>query len=593
MPVSKFTSDLQGWTTSNDTQIFSAADGNPGGNLRGVEGSSGVWYFNAPDAYLGDKSAFYGGSLSLDLRQDTDASQFDDIDIALIGNGGQQLVLDFGNNPGTDWTSYAVNLALGGGWRNASLTGSVSSEDQIRAVLANLEAVQIRGEFVNGTTGDASNLDNVKMLKTPVEPPEFVGARVQSTFDAGIDGWSFIADVKEFLWVDTGGNPGGYLEAVDYATGQIWYFVASQKFLGDKSAYSGGTLQFDLKQSGTWSQFDADDVVLTGGGLTIALDTLDNPGVDWTHYAVAFDTTTDWRIDTRTGSVATQAQIDTVLGNLASLQIRGEFISGSDTGGLDNVVMAPTGSAVRVLSDSTTGNLLSNHDSLQAALAAAGPGNLVQINKASAVTQDSYDVFDNGLTVQSKLALDATLKLVGVKSLGLSGGNDMNVDGNGRNNTISGSGGDNTLNGLRGRDSLSGNGGRDRLIGGNGNDDLAGNKGNDRLFGGNGADHLQGGNGRDRLIGGNGNDDLAGGGGADTFRFANGFGTDTITDFAAGNDREKIDLSRVGSITDFSDLAANHMDQVGADVLIDDLGGNTITLVNTQLTDLHDADFLF
>lgn len=593
MPISKFASDLQEWTTSNGTETFSASDGNPGGNLRGIEGGFGVWYFDAPDSYLGDKSAFYGGSLSFDLRQDGAANQFDDIDIVLTGNGGQKLVLDFGDNPGTDWTSYSVSLALGGGWHNRSLSGSVASEEQIGAVLANLEAVQIRGEFVNGTTDDASNLDNVKMLRTPAEPPEFIGARVQSTFDGGIDGWSFIADVKDFHWTDTGGNPGGYLEAVDYATGELWYFVAPQKFLGDKSAYSGGSLQFDLKQSAADNQINADDIVITGGGLTLALDTLDNPGTDWTHYSVAFDTSSDWRVGTRTGDVATQAQIDTVLANITGLNIRGEFINGNDTGGIDNVVMTPTGSAVRVLSDTTTGNLLSNHDSLQAALAATDPGNLVQINKASAVTLAKYDVSDNGLTVQSKLDLDATLKLQGVKSLTLSGTSDLNVNGNGKNNTIIGSNGDNRLNGFAGRDTLTGNDGRDTLNGGNKDDTLTGGKGNDKLFGGNGNDTLAGGNGRDLLVGGNGNDALNGGGGADTFRFADGFGSDTITGFAATNDKEKIDLSRVASITDVTDLFADHMGQVGTDVVIDALGSNTITLLNTLLADMNDADFMF
>ncbi|MGD9861712.1 MAG: laminin B domain-containing protein [Pseudodonghicola sp.] len=592
MPVSTFTTDLEGWTATNSTQTFDVSEGDPAGSLRGTEGGSGVWYFAAPDAFLGDMSAYYGGSINFEMKQDIATSQFDDVDIILTG-AGLKLVLDMGNNPGTDWTSYSVNLALGGGWRLSTLDGSVASEAQIRSVLENVETFWVRGEFVEGTTGDASNLDNFAVTTQPATPPEYVGVRIDSTFDTGIDGWSFVADVKEFDWVATGGNPGGYIEAVDYAYGDVWYFVAPEKFLGDKSAYAGGDLQFDLKQSSLSSQFDDEDVVITGGGKTIVLNTVNNPGLDWTHYAVTLDTDTDWRLNSVSGAVASQADIDTVLSDVTSLWIRGEYVSGSDTGGLDNVVLTPDVAPVRVLSDTTLGLLLSNHDTLEEALAVTEDGNVVQINRLTAVTLPSYTVTDNGLTVVSNRAIDAVLRLDGVNSLTLSGDNDLDVVGNVLVNTLVGSDGNNTLRGFGGRDTLIGGEGRDLLRGGNMGDQLLGEVGNDRLLGENGNDTLRGGVGRDVLDGGNGNDRLYGGLGADTFRFADGFGVDKIFGFAALNDLEKIDLSAVTEITDFTDLVDNHMSQVGLDVVIDATGGNVITLVGTQIGDLDALDFLF
>lgn len=610
MTTSKFNTGLSGWTTSNSTEVFAPTDGNPTGSVRGIEGGTGVWYYQAPDAYLGDRGAFYGGSISFDLRQDVTTSQFDESDILLTGDG-ITLALDMGDNPGTDWTSYSVNLSLGGGWKIGSTTGRVATATEIRSVLGDLQALEIRGEYVIGTTGDASNLDNVVMVKTPATPVDYLGPKITSGFDVDTEGWSFIADVKEFDWVPTGGSPGGYLEAVDFATGQIWYFVASEKYLGNKGAYSGGTLQFDLKQSGTHSQINEDDVILTGGGLKIVLDAGSNPGIDWTHYLVNLDTESDWRVDTSTGVVATQAQINTVLSDLTALQIRGEFINGSDTGGLDNVVMTASNAAVRVLSDTTTGALLSNHALLDAALASAVPGNLVLINNASAVPLASYDVNDNGLTVQSNKPLDATLILDGVRAITLNGANDLNVSGNSKNNQITGSDGDNTLRGRAGNDNLVGRDGKDVLVGdngrdiltggrgndtlrgGNGRDTLIGNKAADKLFGGVGNDDLQGGNGNDLLSGDLGNDALSGGGGNDTFRFKDGFGSDAIFGFEALNNAEKIDLSGVGSIVSFADLASDHMAQSGTDVIINALGGNTIVLVDVALADLDANDFLF
>ena len=75
--------------------------------------------------------------------------------------------------------------------------------------------------------------------------------------------------------------------------------------------------------------------------------------------------------------------------------------------------------------------------------------------------------------------------------------------------------------------------------------------------------------------------------------FVDGFGDDVITDFAAGSDLEKIDLSDVSAIADMADLLANHMNQVGVDVVIDDGTGDTITLNGVNLGQLDAEDFIF
>ena len=97
----------------------------------------------------------------------------------------------------------------------------------------------------------------------------------------------------------------------------------------------------------------------------------------------------------------------------------------------------------------------------------------------------------------------------------------------------------------------------------------------------------------DWLQGDAGNNDLTGGGGSDTFVFADGHGADRIMDFEATNDAEKIDLSGIAAITDFTDLWNNRMSQSGADVVID-TGTGSITLIGVQLSDLQDGtDFVF
>ncbi|MBC1223745.1 choice-of-anchor D domain-containing protein [Nostoc sp. UCD121] len=111
------------------------------------------------------------------------------------------------------------------------------------------------------------------------------------------------------------------------------------------------------------------------------------------------------------------------------------------------------------------------------------------------------------------------------------------IYGFGGTDTIVGNLGNDQLFGGDGNDTLWGGDGNDLLYGDSGNDKLSGDNGNDTLFGGISDDQLLGGAGNDWLYGGAGNDVLTGGYGTDTFVLASGEGTDSITDFAIGNDR--------------------------------------------------------
>ncbi|MBR9862822.1 MAG: calcium-binding protein [Rhodobacteraceae bacterium] len=171
-------------------------------------------------------------------------------------------------------------------------------------------------------------------------------------------------------------------------------------------------------------------------------------------------------------------------------------------------------------------------------------------------------------------------------------GDDTVFGGNGRDR-LNGGGGDDSLAGDGGKDRLFGNGGDDRLDGGAAADRLTGGKGKDVLEGGTGNDLLIGNGGVDTLDGGAGNDVLNGGNGADIFVFSGAFGQDVIQKFAARNDAEKIVLSGVAGIVDFDDLMDNHVSVSDGDVVIVDADGNSITLENTKLGQLDEADFLF
>ncbi len=181
--------------------------------------------------------------------------------------------------------------------------------------------------------------------------------------------------------------------------------------------------------------------------------------------------------------------------------------------------------------------------------------------------------------------------------------NDKVFGGNGLD-TLYGEQGDDTLVGGKAVDSdvLYGGAGNDIVLGQEGEDTLYGEDGNDRVTGGSQSDLLVGGAGNDTLLGdggldtlwgGTGNDTFTGAGQSDLFVFEDGFGSDTITDFAGGIGSEKINLANVAAITDYADLVANHLSEVGGNAVISDGLGNTITLTGVTLATLIAADFDF
>jgi PKD repeat protein len=174
------------------------------------------------------------------------------------------------------------------------------------------------------------------------------GVVASSTFDTDDDGWRITGDAQGDGtapdYFDTGGNPGGHICANDNVAGGTWYFSAPAKFLGDRTGAYGGTLAFDIKQSSTDDQFAQDDIVLRNGTRTIVYDfgnATAHPGTDWTAYSVPLDATDPgWTYDS--GGDVSPAAFRTLLGNLTGLSIRGEYVSGSDTGCLDNVELSST-----------------------------------------------------------------------------------------------------------------------------------------------------------------------------------------------------------------------------------------------------------
>lgn len=147
--------------------------------------------------------------------------------------------------------------------------------------------------------------------------------------------------------------------------------------------------------------------------------------------------------------------------------------------------------------------------------------------------------------------------------------------------TLVGTAGADTLNGGPGLDTINGLAGDDTMYG-QGNDDvLHGDAGNDTIFGN---------AGNDTLVGGDGDDFLVGGDGSDTFAF-NATGQDWVDDFEVGID--KIDVSKIASLSDFSDVLANSQEWISGTTWLYADANNYIRVDGVSLSSLQASDFIF
>lgn len=180
----------------------------------------------------------------------------------------------------------------------------------------------------------------------------FAAAPITSTFDTDEDGWTGITSpigspswpigsslAAEFSSTD--GQPAGSIRLTD--PNDDWtYFRAPSKFLGDLTAYLGGTLSWDSRAVTGGTSANEAEVVLMGAGLVLVYEATATLSDSWTSFSVALGAG-PWRVsDTFGGALATPEQVAAVLGNLQELWINAEYYTPVvETIALDNVRIAP------------------------------------------------------------------------------------------------------------------------------------------------------------------------------------------------------------------------------------------------------------
>ncbi|WP_368187932.1 calcium-binding protein [Aestuariibius sp. HNIBRBA575] len=202
------------------------------------------------------------------------------------------------------------------------------------------------------------------------------------------------------------------------------------------------------------------------------------------------------------------------------------------------------------------------------------------------------DVMNGGAgndTINGQVGSDDLFGGAGADSISGGAGLDTIEGGNGTDEIDGGLGADSILGG-GGADVIHGNAGSDTINGGAAGDQLFGEGGDDDLAGGDGADTLLGGTGNDVLNGGNGSDVLFGGAGVDRFVFAGSIGSNIVSDWQNGVDI--IDFSGFAGVSETSHILTLAT-QSGNDVLLSLGAGQLIRVLNANVSQLDDSDFVF
>ena len=177
-------------------------------------------------------------------------------------------------------------------------------------------------------------------------------AAISSTFDSSTEGWTVVSfnslstsdysvmGVYTPSHIATGGNPGGYIWTDDPDPSDFT-FAAPASFLGNQAGSYGSPLSYDLIHWGA-PNYQTTDVMLVGtDGTRLLWERSPNiiPSTDgtWTHVNVVLKPSAQWLVGATNGAQASQANFQDVLGSLAGLYIRGEFVDGPENAGLDNV----------------------------------------------------------------------------------------------------------------------------------------------------------------------------------------------------------------------------------------------------------------
>lgn len=190
--VSGFDSSTEGWTVETHANPsgsfalvgtfapdFNITGGAPGGYISEVDPDNQWSFFRAPLAWSGDRLQYSAGWLHYTTRTDSDSFP-DGRLVILVGNNGQRISCDLGIPMLNVWTARHVRLIEGPWHNNTSASGSIATQSQIDAILADLDALYIGLEFGADLLEERVGIDSVQLSDCIAD---FSGDAILNFFD--------------------------------------------------------------------------------------------------------------------------------------------------------------------------------------------------------------------------------------------------------------------------------------------------------------------------------------------------------------------------------------------------------------------------
>ena len=174
-----------------------------------------------------------------------------------------------------------------------------------------------------------------KKLRYELQVKEKLNSTI-SGFNLGDrDGWTadrYRAELIEHKGTSLADHD-GFIKTCDREDGATTYFIAPEKFHGDLSSFTH--LMFSLYSQGG-DYYKEPDVRIKGRvnnrSISAEYDLLDRPKGTWETFLISLK-------DNRRWTIQENITLPQILKKVTSIEIRGEYGSGSDCTGLDNVVL--------------------------------------------------------------------------------------------------------------------------------------------------------------------------------------------------------------------------------------------------------------
>jgi hypothetical protein len=164
---STFEAGDEGWTIGGgDLGLFGPVAWAPdAGSIGGAleAGGGNRWYWVAPPKFRGDLSGAYGQALRFSLRQEWYDARNGDAQV-IIDGGGYSIVHHSPYFPDETWTSYSIGLIETEEWWHRG-SGQRVTQAEMRAVLADVQQIKIRGQYMWGAP--KTWLDEVEVQIAP------------------------------------------------------------------------------------------------------------------------------------------------------------------------------------------------------------------------------------------------------------------------------------------------------------------------------------------------------------------------------------------------------------------------------------------